>query len=47
MVEDIEPYIIGITDSWAITDISYAELRMTGYAMSRKYTSGRREAYEI
>ena len=26
MVEDIDPHIIGITESWATPDISYAEL---------------------
>ena len=30
MVEDIDPHIIGITESWATTDISDAELGMTG-----------------
>ena len=33
MVEDIDPHIIGITESWATTD---AELGMTGYIMFRK-----------
>ena len=27
MVEDIKPYIIGITESWANNDITDAELR--------------------
>ena len=31
MVEDINRYIIGITEYWATTDISDAELGMTGY----------------
>ena len=29
MVEDIDPHIIGITESWATTSISDAELGMT------------------
>ena len=36
MVEDIDLHIIGITESWATTDISHAELGMTGYVMFRK-----------
>ena len=36
MVEDIDPHIIGITESWATPDISDAELGMTGYVMFRK-----------
>ena len=39
MVEDIDPYIIGITESWANTDITYAEL---GYVMFRRDRIGRR-----
>ena len=35
MVEDTDPHIIGITESWATPDISYAELGMTGYVMFR------------
>ena len=42
MVEDIDPHIIGITESWATTDISDAELGMTGYVMFRKDRLGRR-----
>ena len=42
MVEDIDPHIIGITDSWANTDITYAELRLTGYVMFRRDRIGRR-----
>ncbi len=41
MVEDIDPHIIGITESWA-TDISDAELGLTGYVMFRKDRIGRR-----
>ena len=33
MVEDIDPHIIGITASWAKTDITDAELGLTGYVM--------------
>ena len=36
MIEDIDPHIIGITETWATTDISDAELGMTGYVMFRK-----------
>ena len=36
MVEDIDPHIIGITKSWANTDITYAELGLTGYVMFRR-----------
>ena len=42
MIEDIDTHIIGITESWATTDISDAELGMTGYAMFRKDRLGRR-----
>jgi len=42
MVEDINPHIIGITESWATTDISDAELGMTGHVMFRKDRLGRR-----
>ena len=37
MVEDIDPYIIGITESRANTDITDAELGLTGYIMFRSY----------
>ena len=36
MVDDIKPHIIGITESWANNDITYAELRLAGYVMFRK-----------
>ena len=36
MVADIDPHIIGITESWAKKDIVNAELALTGYAMFRK-----------
>ena len=42
MVHDIKPHVIGITESWANNDITYAELRMAGYAMFRKDIMGRR-----
>ena len=42
MVEDIDPHIIGITESWATPDISDAELGMTGYVMFTKDRLGRR-----
>ena len=43
MVEDINPHVIGITESWTTTDISdISELGMTRYAMFRKDRIGRR-----
>ena len=42
MVEDIDSHIIGITESWANTDITDAELGLTGYVMFRKDRIGRR-----
>ena len=42
MVEDIDPHIIGITESWANIDITDAELGLTGYVMFRKDQIGRR-----
>ena len=43
MVEDIDPYIIGITESWAnILDITDAELGLTGYVLFRRDRIGRR-----
>ena len=42
MVEDIDPHIIGITESWVNTYISDAELGLTGYVMFRKDRIGRR-----
>ena len=42
MVEDINPHIIGITESWANTDITDAELGLTGYVMFRRDRIGRR-----
>ena len=42
MVEEIDPHIIGITESWANTDITDAELGLTGYVMFRRDRIGRR-----
>ena len=42
MVDDIKPHITGITESWANNDITYADLRLEGYVMFRKYRIGRR-----
>ena len=42
MVEDIDPHIIGITESWANTDVTDAELGLTGYVMFRRDQIGRR-----
>ena len=36
MIENMNPFLIGVTESWAITDMSDAELGMTGYVMLRK-----------
>ena len=36
MVEDTDPHIIGITESWANVDITDAELGLTGYVMFRR-----------
>ena len=42
MVDEIEPHIIGITESWANNDITDAELGLEGYVMFRKDRMGRR-----
>ena len=42
MVEDTDPHITGITESWANTDITDAELGLTGYVMFRRDRIGRR-----
>ena len=42
MVEDSDPHIRSITESWATTSISDVELGMTGYVMFRKDRIGRR-----
>ena len=36
MKKDIDPHVIVITESWANTDITYAELGLTGYVMFRR-----------
>ena len=41
MVEDINPQIIGMTESWANKDISDAELRLRGYVMFIRDRIGR------
>ena len=42
MVEYIDPHIIGITESWANTDMTDAELGLPGYVMFRTDRIGRR-----
>ena len=42
MVEDIDPHIIGITETWANTDTTDAELGLTGFVMFRRDRIGRR-----
>ena len=42
MVKDIDPHIIGSTESLANTDITNAELGLTGYVMFRRDRIGRR-----
>ena len=42
MVEDIDPHITGITEPWANTDRTDAELGLTGYIMFRRDRIGRR-----
>ena len=42
MVNDSDPHIIGITESWANKDITDAELGLEGYVMFRKDRMGRR-----
>ena len=42
MVEDIDPHIIGITELWANTDITDAELGLTRYVMFTRDRIGRR-----
>ena len=41
MVDNIKPHIIGITESWAHNDITYAELGLEGYVMFRKDRIGK------
>ena len=57
MVDDIDPHIISITESWANTDITDAELGLKGYVMFMRDRIRRRgvilyvnesiQAYEI
>ena len=42
MVPDIDPQVIGITESWATKDIVDAELALTGYVMFTKDRQERR-----
>ena len=42
MVDDIKPHSIGITESWANSDITDAELGLEGYVKFRKDRIGRR-----
>ena len=42
MVENIDPRIIGITESWANIDITDAELGLAGYVQFRRDKIGRR-----
>ena len=42
MLEDIDPHIMVITESWASTDKTDAELGLTGYVMFRRDQIGRR-----
>ena len=42
MVEDINPHIIGVTESWANKDLTGAELGLTGYVIFRRDQIGRR-----
>ena len=36
MVDEIKPHIIGITESWANNDTTYADLGLEGYVMGRR-----------
>ena len=42
MVHDINPDIIGITESWVNNDITYTEFGLEGYVMFRKNRMVRR-----
>ena len=42
MVDDIKTHIIGITESWAHNDITYAELGLEGDEMFRKDRIGKK-----
>ena len=41
MVEDIDPHITGITESWASIDITNAKFGLTGYVIFRRDRIGR------
>ena len=43
MVEDINPHIIGITESWANKDISDVGLGLRGYVMFRREDRNRKK----
>ena len=47
MVEDTDPHIIGITESWANIDITDTELGLTGYVMFTRDRIGRRRGLVI
>ena len=42
IIQDIDPHIIGITESGANKDIADAKLGLTGYVMVRRDLMGRR-----
>ena len=42
MVADIDPHVLGVTESWANKDIVDAELALTGYVMFMKERRERR-----
>ena len=42
MVDEIKPYIIDVTESWANNGVTYAEMGLEGYVMFRKDRMGRR-----
>ena len=42
MVDDIQPHIIGLTESWGNKYMTDAELGLAGYVMFRKDRMGRR-----
>ena len=45
MVEDIDPRIIGITESWANKDIADVELGLTVFVYERSNRKKGRESY--
>ena len=42
MVEDVEPDIIGITETWTRPDMGNAEFSLKGYQMFRKAHRGKK-----